>query len=97
MADATDGDGKGRGDDTASAPSGMAYGYLQFRIPTHELKAFHELAYAASGMKHGAKVGLFRRMWAAYEAQLAAKGTPVDEAHTREAIEARTEELTGRR
>lgn len=74
--------------------TGPAFKFLQFRLPTHELEAFHDLAYAAFGMKHGAKTELFRLMWQAYEDAQAAGGSPVDEQLTRAALDERTKALT---
>ena len=39
---------------------------LQFRLPQSQVEQFHQLAFQAFGLAHGAKTALFLRMWEAY-------------------------------
>ena len=39
---------------------------LQFRLPQSQVEQFHQLAFRAFGLAHGAKTALFLKMWEAY-------------------------------
>lgn len=39
---------------------------LQFRLPQSQVEQFHQLAFRAFGLTHGAKTALFLKMWEAY-------------------------------
>lgn len=39
---------------------------LQFRLPQSQVEQFHELAFEAFGLTHGAKTALFLKMWETY-------------------------------
>lgn len=39
---------------------------LQFRLPESQVQQFHQLAFQAFGLAHGAKTALFLKMWETY-------------------------------
>jgi hypothetical protein len=39
---------------------------LQFRLPQSQVERFHQLAFQAFGLAHGAKTALFLKMWETY-------------------------------